>query len=452
MGLYSLLSVFFIVGAAGILLINSKDTESGSRKNRWLKYVVYLILVFGQLFLIEMKSYFIFSILIVAMGVYEIQKISKAGRNLSAIPLFLLSGLFYVLFFIQCPVEVQQFVFIIVITFDGYSQLFGQLFGRVKLFPKVSPGKTFEGLIGGMLSVGLTILVLSQILKIEVLQATIYGFGVVVLSVSGDFLASLYKRANGVKDFSALVPGHGGVLDRFDSLIFSAFGFYFLLQINFSDRTVLTVAAYVLIFLLIFLLAEAGYHLLKIKTEITRKFVHATSGICCLSFPLFVESQWTVLLLCGSFFLLLIVSLRYKWLRSVNGIDRKSYGSLLFPVSVFVSFLCFQYFGSEYLYFYLPIVILAICDPLAALTGKKWPVGRYKIGRDTKTAMGSTAFFVSCSGIMLMAFYELMDPGMLLLKVCLISATATLAEAFSTKGFDNLTIPFSVILMLFLFR
>lgn len=443
MELYSLLSVFFIIGAAGIFLINRKDTEEKSRRNRWLKYIVYLILVFGQLFLINIESYLVFSILIAIVAAYEMNKIRQKGFFFLAV--FITVAMVYMLFFEQCHIKMQQFVFITVITFDGYSQLFGQLFGKTKLFPKASPGKTFEGLIGGIISVGLTALILSQILKIEILQATIYGFAVVVLSVSGDFLASLYKRINGVKDFSALIPAHGGILDRFDSLIFSTFGFYFLMKVDFLNVTIITVTAYVMVFMLIFLLAEIGYHLIKLKTEITRKFVHLTSGICCLSFPFFIENQWIVLLLCSSFLLLLISCMHYKLLKSVNNIDRKSYGSLLFPVSVYLGYLCFQYFGSEYIYFYLPIIVLAVCDPLAALIGKTWPIGPYKIGSGTKTIMGSVAFFISCFVIIFIAFFGLMDPGMLFGKVLLISATATFTEAYSRNGFDNLTIPLSII-------
>jgi len=451
MELYNILAVFFLIGGIGIFLINKKSKEVLENKNRWKKYLVYLFLVFGQLFLIQNKWYSYFSILILLFGFYEIIGIGKTKKfTVACLLLFSLFGFFFFSFFTSEEVIWQQFLFIIVISFDGYSQLFGQLFGKTKLFPKVSPNKTLEGLFGGIVSVVITAVILSNSLNISVFKAIVFGLLIAIFAVFGDFLASFYKRINDAKDYSKFIPGHGGFLDRFDSLAFAGFGFYFLLKIDFSNPVILIFAIYILLFLVLFLTSEIMYHALKFKVEISRKFVHFTSGIICLSFPFYINNHWIVLALCLGFLILLFASQKLSLLKSINNIDRKSYGSLLFPVSVYCCFLAFQYHENEKIYFYLPILILAICDPLASLVGKKYPFFKYKNGSDYKTISGSLAFFLSSFFIVFISFnrMEISFLDLLLQSFC-ISIVGTLVETFSRKGTDNLFIPIAILLVQF---
>jgi len=450
MGLYNILAIFFLIGGIGIFLINKKSKAVLANKNRWKKYLVYLFLVFGQLFLIQNKGYNWFMILILLFGFYEIIKIGKIKKSaILSLLLYSFFGWFFFTFFTSEALIWQQFLFVIVISFDGYLQLFGQLFGKTKLFPKISPNKTLEGLFGGVTSVIITAIILSNSLKIEIYRAIVFGLAIAILAVIGDFLASFYKRINNAKDYSQLIPNHGGFLDRFDSLIFAGFGATFLLKIDFSNPVVLIFAIYILLFLLLFLTSEIIHHSLEFKVEISRKFVHFTSGIICLSFPFYINNHWIVLALCAGFLLLLFGSQRFKVLKSINNIPRKSYGSLLFPISVYCCFLNFQCHNDEKIYFYLPILILAICDPLASLIGKKYPFWKYKNGSDYKTIMGSSVFFVASFLIVFAVFYfnGIIFPE-LFLKSFFISTIATLAEAFSRKGTDNLFIPLAVIVLL----
>src|SRR5690606_13845847 len=142
-------------------------------------------------------------------------------------------------------------------------------------------------------------------------------------------------------------------------------------------------------YLALFALGELLYHAFKVNAEITRKIVHAGTGLLALLFPLLLDSHWWVLLLCASFAAILLWSLRSNMLKSINAIDRKSVGSLAYPVAVYGCYLAYNYQGQQYIHYYLPIMVLAISDPLAALCGKKWPWGPYRIGGATKTAMGS---------------------------------------------------------------
>jgi phosphatidate cytidylyltransferase len=108
----------------------------------------------------------------------------------------------------------------IIVLADVGGYLFGKAFGRHKLAPTISPGKTWEGLFGGMaLQI---LLVLGLVLNVEitsVLNLCFLIFPVAIFSVIGDLFESMLKRHRGVKDSSNLLPGHGGFLDRLDGVM-----------------------------------------------------------------------------------------------------------------------------------------------------------------------------------------------------------------------------------------
>jgi phosphatidate cytidylyltransferase len=108
---------------------------------------------------------------------------------------------------------------------DSAAYFVGRRFGRHKLMPRLSPGKTWEGLAGALGAVGLALLLAGWLLGLDGAGgATLVLLGVVtvVLSVVGDLFESWLKRRRGVKDSGALLPGHGGVLDRIDSMTAAA--------------------------------------------------------------------------------------------------------------------------------------------------------------------------------------------------------------------------------------
>ena len=96
----------------------------------------------------------------------------------------------------------------------------GNLFGRHKLAAMVSPGKTWEGFLGGLFLQGLLILVIKLMLpELSAIDLAILIIPVALSSVVGDLFESMLKRHSGVKDSSTLLPGHGGILDRIDGLM-----------------------------------------------------------------------------------------------------------------------------------------------------------------------------------------------------------------------------------------
>ena len=111
--------------------------------------------------------------------------------------------------------------FLTVTSFDAFSQIAGQLFGRHSIAPGISPNKTVEGLAGGIVMGILTCFCLRSFLDFAAGKSILLGLLITGTAFVGDILASWYKRRCGVKDYSNLIPGHGGILDRFDSLISS---------------------------------------------------------------------------------------------------------------------------------------------------------------------------------------------------------------------------------------
>lgn len=111
---------------------------------------------------------------------------------------------------------------------DSGAYVFGKTMGRHKLAPRLSPNKTVEGYIGGIVAGTLLTVAIGYFLDLPLLTTLILGLFVSVVSPAGDLGVSMLKRAVGVKDSGNLLPGHGGALDRIDSLIWSVALAYFL--------------------------------------------------------------------------------------------------------------------------------------------------------------------------------------------------------------------------------
>ena len=116
------------------------------------------------------------------------------------------------------------YLFVIVWTTDSAAYLFGRWIGGPKLAPRISPKKTWSGLIGGALSAGLAGLVfaLGRRWARSAPSLALLAIVLALISQLGDLGESAVKRVFGMKDTSGLIPGHGGVLDRIDGLLFAA--------------------------------------------------------------------------------------------------------------------------------------------------------------------------------------------------------------------------------------
>lgn len=154
---------------------------------------------------------------------------------------YLLGGVFFLgfsmsLFYIyrNYSLELILFLFLITIITDSYAYFVGRLIGKNKLLEVISPNKTWEGTIGGSL-VGTFVCTVFYMTVINP-DVSIFPISLTVLFLSlvgqfGDLFFSAIKRTYKVKDFSNIMPGHGGVLDRLDSIIFVMLAFMFFLNL-----------------------------------------------------------------------------------------------------------------------------------------------------------------------------------------------------------------------------
>lgn len=155
-------------------------------------------------------------------------------------------GLFYLgggcIFLTMAPHQGDSFVkllitgvFVIIWVNDSFALLVGTAFGKHKLFPSVSPKKTIEGAIGGFVFALIASYFIAQYDQyLDLKKWMILASIIVVFGNLGDLIESKFKRIAKVKDSGAILPGHGGMLDRLDSLVFAApFVYLFILICNY---------------------------------------------------------------------------------------------------------------------------------------------------------------------------------------------------------------------------
>ncbi len=227
--LVSIYSSAFLLGGMGLFFASRKQPVP-VRRARLVKFVTYFCIVNSVLFA-ALAGHWIFTVLVAAiaiLGARELFRVvlSVAGRSrimaVAIVLTYLLIAADAVAFAWFSASEMAIFVFLIVCSFDGFSQVTGQLLGKHPLAAAISPSKTIEGSLGGLLfAIGMAF-ALRPLIGTTAFPTLLAACFIVVAALTGDLLASLIKRKSGIKDFSNLLPGHGGILDRFDSFLFAA--------------------------------------------------------------------------------------------------------------------------------------------------------------------------------------------------------------------------------------
>jgi phosphatidate cytidylyltransferase len=174
-------------------------------------------------------SSMVFAPIVFSMFIYELY---TGSRNPFANIAYMVLGMFYIgipfalLYFIAFDDAhfYSKIVFgLLVLTWvnDTGAYLVGSQFGRTPLFPRISPRKTWEGTIGGIsTTIVFGVLLSLFIAEIELINWVVLAMMVAMFGTLGDLVESMLKRSVGVKDSGSLLPGHGGLLDRFDAFIF----------------------------------------------------------------------------------------------------------------------------------------------------------------------------------------------------------------------------------------
>ena len=218
-------SIFFSILFSFVFFEYEKLTSKILQKSQVFKIlfiqIIFLFFTIFEIYKIEIVSFFFNNItfLLIAVFFNIIFLFYKKSNFIN----FFLSNLIIVSFFsliviLQFPNGLYTILYavILVSTMDIFAYLGGKLFGKRKIIPAISKGKTIEGTFIGLTSTIFISYFIKDLMNFNVIYSLIYGFFIGILAFSGDLLESAFKRKIGVKDSGKLIPGHGGLMDRFD--------------------------------------------------------------------------------------------------------------------------------------------------------------------------------------------------------------------------------------------
>ncbi len=235
-------NIYFFLFAAIIAVVSYYEFSRFVKNkeiyiNLWVGIIFILILLINEFFH-YLDFYYLLLMLIVVLTLIELfRNLGSAIINIGTT----LLGILYIGFFANALIGIREFypridylyerggllIISILATIwicDSAAFFGGISLGKHKLFPRVSPKKSWEGAIFGFVFAVLTMLLAKVIILdfLSWLSVIILGIIVGTFGQIGDLIESLFKRDAGVKDSSALIPGHGGIFDRFDSLLYTA--------------------------------------------------------------------------------------------------------------------------------------------------------------------------------------------------------------------------------------
>ncbi len=196
-------------------------TKKTSELNKRVVFGILMIAVIGLPIFFGGRSFVMMLLCLCVLVVSEYVTIIKNPKRLTLLFIMLEFVGFYVTRESDFGLNKVVFISFVIACFDTTAYFTGKAVGKHKLCPTISPGKTIEGFLGGIIFTIALSFPLYYLLNCKV-QITLYFWIVCVLTIlsqTGDILESHFKRKHGVKDSSNLIPGHGGVLDRFDGYI-----------------------------------------------------------------------------------------------------------------------------------------------------------------------------------------------------------------------------------------
>ncbi len=230
--------VWLKIAACILAVLGVKEFLDLPHKNKRPKYVDVIIyaLTILLVFMDENRQmYYLLAMLIPMLLVIYCNDNKKynADEAFKLIGMTILVGMVFHMFLVIREKSLVLFVYLFLITMltDTYAHLAGTLIGKHKFAPKISPNKTWEGaIIGGIFGTlcASTFYYIAVDSNINVLMLLVVTLFLSCLGQLGDLFFSAVKRNHDIKDFSNLMPGHGGILDRLDSIIFVIIGYILL--------------------------------------------------------------------------------------------------------------------------------------------------------------------------------------------------------------------------------
>ncbi len=234
---YSLASLFFVVGVLGMLEYYGLAKTGGVHPQSVLGIttgsVLYLTIEAVKLKALPLSAVALSIPFFIAIFVYELYRerpdpFTNIAHTIVGIiyvmaPLALLNVFSFQEIINEYQPEVVLGFFVLLWLNDTGAYVFGRLFGKHKLFPRISPKKTWEGTIGGAISTAIGAALLSVYYpQFSIITWIVFAVIIAVCASYGDLVESLYKRSMKVKDSSNILPGHGGILDRFDGVLLAS--------------------------------------------------------------------------------------------------------------------------------------------------------------------------------------------------------------------------------------
>lgn len=224
-----------VLSAVAVYELLSANSFKENKPFLYLGVITAALMPYSSIFGFEFFLIIVFLILTVVLTLKFHSKIS-----FEKVSFFILSTLFTSLSFLSLVLMRNNFkphgLLFILIAFGGAwfadtgAYFTGRFLGKHKLSPIISPKKTIEGAVGGVISNIILVnlltyvyfLVVDSSVKINYLALSILAVIVAFAGMAGDLIASVIKRQIGIKDYGNVIPGHGGIMDRFDSILFTA--------------------------------------------------------------------------------------------------------------------------------------------------------------------------------------------------------------------------------------
>jgi phosphatidate cytidylyltransferase len=243
-GGYPLLAACFVIGIAGMReffrsfesAVTIQSKSRGAHPSQAVAYAAAVLLYCIDLFAPDRGAFYMlwFFLTPLLSFLYMFTSVKRRPDD----GMVTLTGIIYICFFSYHVALVDRLpqgglvvwlIFLTAFGTDVAAYFTGRAFGRHKLCPSISPGKTVEGAVGGFAGSILVCGAFGYLLMPELFaHCLIIGAAGGVAAQLGDLTASIFKRNLGIKDYGNLIPGHGGILDRFDSVLFTApFVYYY---------------------------------------------------------------------------------------------------------------------------------------------------------------------------------------------------------------------------------